>query len=72
MIIVISILIFWIICGYFQYGYYFAYFQKEYPRLAKKDYEQDKRIALETSFFGPIGLLISFYGGYTKHGRKYH
>ena len=61
----------WIVCGYIHYGWYFAYFQKEYPKIAKNDYEKDKRAAFITSFLGPIALLFDIACDFHKHGRKY-
>lgn len=65
------ILILWVICGYYSYGYCFGYFQREFPTLAERDYEKDRRRALFYCLSGPLSLAVDFMMGQTKHGRKY-
>ena len=59
----------YVICGVLAYGYNFAYFQTKYRIIACRHYMQsDRRFALETSLFGPVGLVVAAVLGNTKYG----
>lgn len=67
----------WIGCGALGHGLHFAYFQREFPLLAEKDYKRDMMRSLFTSIFGPaqlvatlIFLFISTKSGF-RHGLKF-
>jgi hypothetical protein len=64
----ILLLVIWVVCGVCAYGYTFAYFQKEFPLIAKRFEKTDRIFATFYTLLGIIGLLILFITGYTKHG----
>nr|AKH47021.1 hypothetical protein [uncultured marine virus] len=58
-------------CTFLSYGIEFAYWQKEYPTLAKEKYKKDRKDALGTAILvGPIALLVTLYLFGIKHGFK--
>jgi len=57
LIVLIILVVFWIICGIIDYGIFFAYFQREYPRISKERYNGDRLNAVFAFFMGPIGLF---------------
>ena len=66
----------WLICGLVTYGLTFACFQHAFPSIAKEYEDKDRRRALYTGMFGPIGLvaiitLLFSEGYYFKHGLKF-
>lgn len=65
---IIGYIIFYIICGILSYGFLFAYFQREYPTIAKKKFGRDSVFAHIMALFGPIALLDIFLTGTYKHG----
>jgi len=71
LITILFITVFWILCGIISYGLNFAYYQREYSRLAQEDYNWDKRICIFLSLFGPINLVpITIFGNF-KYGLKF-
>jgi len=62
----------WVICGVLSYGITFAFYQKQFPTIAKEHYDAHKSFATKMAMFGPINLLAALivYGGY-KHGFKW-
>ena len=61
----------WIGCGIVSFGLNFAYFQREFPTLARCDYEKDRIQALFWSFGGPVSLFVSFLCFGARHGLKW-
>jgi len=61
----------WIVCGILSYGITFAYFQREYPLIAKKCRTEDRIFAVFDAFFGPIGLITSWMIYRRFHGFKW-
>jgi len=55
--IVTLIVIFYVFSGLLAYMMDFAYYQKEYPTLAKKHYYHDMKCAIVIGLSGYIGLL---------------
>ncbi len=71
-IIPISILLFWAICAALSYATDFAYFQRKFPEIAKRDYKIDRRNAIVFSILGPIALAANFQAfDKFKHGLKW-
>jgi len=69
--ILVLITIFWIVCGVFGYGVEFARAQGNWPTLAERDYNKDRKFALFVGILGPIGLISVLLLGGTKHGLKF-
>lgn len=63
--------LFWAVCGVLEFGFTFAYFQKEYERSAAKEYEIDRMNSVIYALFGPISLGVSMFSGHFKHGLKF-
>jgi hypothetical protein len=55
--ITMLLLIYYILCGIFGYGFSFAYFQGKFPVIAEKEYWTDFWMASIVGFFGPFGLI---------------
>lgn len=56
MLIYIKLL--WLICAVFTAGWYLAYFQGEYPEIAKEEYSKDLRNGwLFGLMFGPVNIF---------------
>ena len=70
-ILFIWITVIWILCGILNYGFVFAYFQKEYPSLAEKNYQKDLWFALTLIPFGMMSLLVTIICKYYIHGIKF-
>ena len=66
-------LIFYLICGLLSAGITFAYFQDEYPSIAKRDYKKDCFFAYLIGLIGgPCGLLVGiFFTKFAKHGIRF-
>ena len=62
----------WVLCGVLSYGFGFAYFQREYPRLADMDIIKDRSGALSTCWAGPIALAVDLSMGHYRHGLLFH
>jgi len=65
-----------LVSSFICYGWYFAYFQKEYPLIAKNYYKaniSDSIIfGLMYGLFGPLGILITLLDTKcAKHGWKF-
>lgn len=58
----------WIYCGYCNYGYTFAFFNDEFPSIAKEMRVENQRFALFMMLTGPIGRIAIFFVNGTKHG----
>ena len=61
----------WIVCGIISYGFDFAYYQREYSPIAKKDYKEDRIICVFFALLGPINLIEIIIRKNYKHGLKY-
>ena len=63
----------WGLVGITNFGGMFAYWQKEFPRIAPKYYKQDLIISV---FLGILGLLafpaVLFGSRFYKHGFKFN
>lgn len=70
-VFIIASAILWAVCGYYAYGFYFAYFQGQLPMVAKERYNDHKEDAFTFSLFGPIALLVVLSSKGYVHGRKY-
>lgn len=73
LIILITLIAFWVTCSVLTYGLTFAYFQLEYKDIAHlPGTESDsRRIARVMAIAGPIGLAVSLACGGAKHGLKF-
>lgn len=72
-IFLIILAVTWISCSILSYGLVFAYFQREWPTLAKKDYTDDKLKCLMLSLFGPFSLIASLImTRFGRHGIKWN
>ena len=60
----------WLICGYYAAGYFYAYFQREYPLQADNDRREDASAAAVLVVFGLSSLIAMAIWG-THHGRLY-
>ena len=67
----IALAVFWCVCGVLAYGYTYAFYQREFPRIAYKARRYDRRLALLAAVLGPIGLVAAAAGGQLKHGVKW-
>lgn len=61
----------WIACGALSYGIVFAYFQKEFKAIAKKQECFDRAVSLLAAAFGPLYLISVLIEFGTKHGLLY-
>jgi hypothetical protein len=71
---IIIYLIFAFCCGFYSYSTTFAYFQRKYPLLSKKDYQEDRGFSilygiLSAIFIFPV-LIDFLMSGFNKHGFK--
>ena len=67
--IVVLIIVGWIICGVIGAGIYIAYFQREYPSIAKEARKEDMRFGFFWGLLGPVGIIEAFFlSGFCKHG----
>lgn len=63
----------WILTGVIGYAGEFAYWQREYPRIAEESYREDMAKSMMFVIFGPINLLaVMFCTGFFKHGFKFY
>lgn len=58
----------WVLAGMVDSGFSYAYFQREYPRVADDMRREATAFCLAMIVFGPIGLFWSIVMGWTKHG----
>lgn len=61
----------WTICGVFAYGGTFAYFQRNWPLLARDQYWMDMIFSLFIGLGGPAGLLPTVVLSQFRHGLKF-
>lgn len=60
-------LLLWLMWGYTAGALYFAYFQRKWPEQAQEAWRSDRKFALGSILFGPIGLL-SLLWFLSRHG----
>jgi len=59
----------WLACGYIVAAASLAYFQREYPFIARAEVKSDWRFGLVMGCFGPFTLVSGFWvTGWFKHG----
>jgi len=63
MILIIGIGI-WIVLGILAFGLELAYWQGEYPTLAKKHFHEDRRMAFLAAVLGPVGFGVALRSKY--------
>ena len=61
----------WVVCGAFAYALMFAYFQREFPSIAQRDYRIDIFRSCFVALCGPLGLLATMLITGAKHGLKW-
>ena len=66
-----TILIVWIICGVFNYGYTFAYCQREWPSIATECEMGDRAFAVFMAIIGMACFIAIIITGTAKHGIMY-
>lgn len=66
-------ILFWVICGAFDYAFSFAYFQRKYTLIAAEQYASQRRHCIGMALGGPIALLASLYAfdGAFSYGLKW-
>lgn len=70
--IIISYLVFHILCGVLTYGITFGHFQRKWPSLAEEGKSGDRSFAFSIAAYGPIGLFASLtLSDFAKHGLKF-
>jgi len=68
MLSIIGIVLAWLLCGFLAMGKIYAYFQRKYPRLARKNRRGDRIMAVAWLLFGPCSLIVAMING---EGGKY-
>lgn len=58
----------WFACGIYDAGVTYAYFQREYPRIADEMRTRHVLVSLFMVIGGPISILSSFTAGTYGHG----
>lgn len=58
----------WLACGVVVAGYWYAYFQREFPSLAADHERKDWWSAMIAMSFGPCGLVNLIWRDNRKHG----
>ena len=62
----------WVVCSVLSYGLSFAYFQRKYPMLAKRDYRRDMLVCVVISLVGPMSLILTLINFRSfKYGMKF-
>jgi len=65
-------IIVWVVSGVLVYAVAFAYWQCEFPCLAKENYAKDVLISLFFALFGPVCVVGVFFStNFAKHGFKF-
>lgn len=62
MIIFALVATLYVVCGVLAYGLCLAYFQRNWPSLAKEEFKKDSHKALRLSAFGFFGIAVAFIG----------
>lgn len=68
MIVLALAAVVWLACGFLHYGLWVAYFQREYPFLAKSDRVIDRLLGVLLAILGPIARLIDLMWLRPLHG----
>lgn len=58
----------WVFCGLFACGFTFAYFQRKYPSLRKRDFISDQNFSTMFLIGGPVGLITALNSGNVSYG----
>jgi hypothetical protein len=58
----------WVICGILNYGWAYAFQQREFPTLAENDAVCDRNFAIFIGLMGPCALLALILTKAWKHG----
>ena len=62
----------WAVCSVLAYGITFAFFQFEYPAIARKREKEDQDFAWKFAALGPVALAVCVILGLFRHGFKWH
>jgi hypothetical protein len=63
MLIIFTVILGWIFCGFLGMGFYIHHFQTRYPSIAECHYREDFRRALWQGLIGgPCFMLVSLIG----------
>lgn len=69
MLLVLAI---WLSSGALTYAITLAYFQREFPLLAKEEYREDLGFAVLGGLIGPATIIPALcMSGFAKHGLKW-
>lgn len=68
--LIITIAAAWVISGFINFGFTFAYFQRGWPDIAKENYKDDLYFCIIDSLCGPISLIATCIKKEYKHGFK--
>jgi hypothetical protein len=66
--LVLAVALGWFACGFVAAGFLIAYSQREFPRLAEKDFDRDLGHAFGMALLGPAALLTVLFMGLWVHG----
>lgn len=59
----------WLLCSLYSFGTVFAFFQDEFPTIAKDDRRVTYGFATYVALLGPIGALLALlFSGFNKYG----
>jgi hypothetical protein len=62
----------WFACGVLSYGITLAYFQRNWPTMARKHYSSDVRLAICMGIIGPMGAVFAYCRSHrAKHGLQF-
>jgi hypothetical protein len=61
----------WAGCGVVTYGVEFAFYQRNWPCLARLHERADQRFAVVAATFGPFGLFDAYLGKHFVYGVKW-
>ena len=61
----------WIITSVLTYGFFFAYYQREFPSVSEREKGYDRNHALIMSIFPFAGIIAVGLCGRYKHGIKF-
>jgi hypothetical protein len=64
----VALIIFWVVCGVLNYGFYVAHFQRKYASIAEETATSDRIYGVIVFFTGPFGLFSIIINGFYKHG----
>ncbi len=61
----------WIVLGVFVYGLQMAYYQNEYPSIAKETYKEDVMWGIMYFIFAPVSFIVIMIDGGFKYGIQF-